>query len=151
MKKSFLTLAFLMTVCVLVKAQSGQVGPNNADNSASVSTSKVEFTPRVRAQQGTILLQNRLQLDDMQKARVYTILLDQAKKIDSVRFAKADNKKFQEANYRTCSNSVKAKFRPIIDDSFVKINAVLSNEQRRALTRYQKDTFYLTCTLFTTP
>lgn len=142
MKKSGLLLAFLMTVCALAKAQNGQaIGPNNTEVSASIEGGKVEFTPRVRAQQGAIWLQNKLQLDDIQKAKVYAILFNQAKQIDSLRFLRKSTDRVN-----TCSNNVK--FKPIIEESFMQISAILSNEQRRALNKYQKEPFYLTCTPF---
>ncbi|MXV50646.1 hypothetical protein GS399_06645 [Pedobacter sp. HMF7647] len=74
MKKLMFFLAFSMGIVSLSKAQGGRnMG-----------------TPEERAQKNTDALVSKLKLTDDQKSKIYTINLDQAKKVDSLFKAPGD-------------------------------------------------------------
>ncbi len=133
MKKIVLLLALLMlTNMLLVKAQVSKTAAN-----------EINFSATTRAQRGTVFLKKKFVLNDIQKDKVYDILLAQAKKIDSLKSTKSGAEM-----PKVYFNDTKIKFKSILDTSFSKISALLTENQKRAFKAWTRESFYILDTQF---
>lgn len=134
MKKIVLLLALLMlTNMLLVKAQVSKTAAN-----------EINFSATTRAQRGTVFLKKKFVLNDIQKNKVYDILLAQAKKIDSLKNTKSAGAEMPKVYF----NDTKIKFKSILDTSFSKISALLTENQKRAFKAWTRESFYIIDTQF---
>ena len=116
MKKTLLALAFVAGSISLTMAQPGQGGQQRS--------------PEERAKQQTERLSERLKLNADQKSKVEAILLAQGKSMDSLRNANGQGGDRQQMWEKT---------RPIREQADQKINAVLTEDQKKEYVKAREE------------